>query len=303
MAIDKTEQGRQAEPNRQTAQAEQGGKAQPEKNSQKQMVTANTNTVCGPRKKKPPQTHRPPVLDENGKPLLNKDGTPRRTGKPAERCKTQKVEVVEAEEITPQSISEARLQDAIDRTVKRIEGRQRKNSRKNCSIEDKVDASRDEIRRVILNSLHWWRLEAPTSDEQVAERLNEFFAHCTETGELPTMEKLFLAVGTDNSTGQQWLHGQGCSPERAGMMQKSRQVMAALDAEFVSTGKIPQVTYIFRSKNYYGMSNKQETIITVANPLGAELSEADLAARIAADVVDAPALPGIDEALAENNSD
>lgn len=303
MAIDKTEQGRQAEPNRQTAQAEQGGKAQPEKNSQKQMVTANTNTVCGPRKKKPPQTHRPPVLDENGKPLLNKDGTPRRTGKPAERCKTQKVEVVEAEEITPQSISEARLQDAIDRTVKRIEGRQRKNSRKNCSIEDKVDASRDEIRRVILNSLHWWRLEAPTSDEQVAERLNEFFAHCTETGELPTMEKLFLAVGTDNSTGQQWLHGQGCSPERAGMMQKSRQVMAALDAEFVSTGKIPQVTYIFRSKNYYGMSNKQETVITVANPLGAELSEADLAARIAADVVDAPALPGIDEALAENNSD
>lgn len=303
MAIDKTEQGRQAEPNRQTTQAEQSGKAQPEKNSQKQMVTANTNTVCGPRKKKPPQTHRPPVLDENGKPLLNKDGTPRRTGKPAERCKTQKVEVVEAEEITPQSISEARLQDAIDRTVKRIEGRQRKNSRKNCSIEDKVDASRDEIRRVILNSLHWWRLEAPTSDEQVAERLNEFFAHCTETGELPTMEKLFLAVGTDNSTGQQWLHGQGCSPERAGMMQKSRQVMAALDAEFVSTGKIPQVTYIFRSKNYYGMSNKQETVITVANPLGAELSEADLAARIAADVVDAPALPGIDEALAENNSD
>lgn len=302
MAIDKTEQGRQTEPNRQTAQAEQGGKAQPEKNSQKQMVTANTNTVCGPRKKKPPQTHRPPVLDENGKPLLNKDGTPRRTGKPAERCKTQKVEVVEAEEITPQSISEARLQDAIDRTVKRIEGRQRKNSRKNCSIEDKVDASRDEIRRVILNSLHWWRLEAPTSDEQVAERLNEFFAHCTETGELPTMEKLFLAVGTDNSTGQQWLHGQGCSPERAGMMQKSRQVMAALDAEFVSTGKIPQVTYIFRSKNYYGMSNKQETVITVANPLGAELSEADLAARIAADVVDTPALPGIDEALAENNS-
>lgn len=303
MAIDKTEQGRQTEPNGQATQAEQGGKAQPEKNSQKQMVTANTNTVCGPRKKKPPQTHRPPVLDENGKPLLNKDGTPRRTGKPAERCKTQKVEVVEAEEITPQSISEARLQDAIDRTVKRIEGRQRKNSRKNCSIEDKVDASRDEIRRVILNSLHWWRLEAPTSDEQVAERLNEFFAHCTETGELPTMEKLFLAVGTDNSTGQQWLHGQGCSPERAGMMQKSRQVMAALDAEFVSTGKIPQVTYIFRSKNYYGMSNKQETVITVANPLGAELSEADLAARIAADVVDTPALPGIDEALAENTSD
>lgn len=294
MAIDKTEQGRRTE---------QDGKAQSEKNGKKQMVTANTNTVCGPRKKKPPQTHRPPVLDENGKPLLNKNGTPRRTGKPAERCKTQKVEVVEAEEITPQTISEARLQDAIDRTVKRIEGRQRKNSRKNCSIEDKVDASRDEIRRVILNSLHWWRLEAPTSDEQVAERLNEFFAHCTETGELPTMEKLFLAVGTDNSTGQQWLHGQGCSPERAGMMQKSRQVMAALDAEFVSTGKIPQVTYIFRSKNYYGMSNKQETVITVANPLGAELSEADLAARIAADVVDTPALPGIDEALAENASD
>lgn len=303
MAIDKTEQDRPVEPNRQTAQTKQGGKAKTEQTGQKKKTAPTTNKAKQPGQKKPASDRYAPKFDEDGTPLLNKDGTQNRRGKREETCKTQKVEVVEAEEITPQSISEARLQAAIDRTVKRIEGKQHKNSRKNCSVEDKVDASRDEIRRIILNSLHWWRLEAPTSDEQVAERLNEFFAHCTETGELPTVEKLFLAVGVDSTTGQQWLHGQGCSPERTAMMQKSRQVMAALDAEFVSTGKIPQVTYIFRSKNYYGMSNKQETVITVANPLGAELSEADLAARIAADVVDTPALPGIDEALAENTSD
>lgn len=296
MAIDKTEQDRLAEPNRQTTQAKQSGKAKTEQTGQKKKAAPTTN-----KKKRTGQSA--PKFDTDGTPLLNKDGTPNRRGKRKETCKTQKVEVVEAEEITPQSISEARLQAAIDRTVKRIEGKHRKNAKTNCCVEDKIDASRDEIRRIILNSLHWWRLETPTSDEQVAERLNDFFAHCTETGELPTMEKLYLALGVDNATGSQWLHGQGCSPERTMMVQKSRQVMAALDAEFVSTGKIPQVTYIFRSKNYYGMSNKQETVITVANPLGAELSEADLAARIAADVVDTPALPGIDEALAENTSD
>lgn len=296
MAIDKTEQGRPVEPNRQTAQTKQSGKAKTEQTGQKKKTAPTTN-----KKKRTGQNA--PKFDTDGTPLLNKDGTPNRRGKRKETCKTQKVEVVEAEEITPQTISEARLQDAIDRTVKRIEGKHRKNAKTNCCVEDKIDASRDEIRRIILNSLHWWRLEPPTSDEQVAERLNEFFAHCTETGELPTMEKLYLALGVDTSTGSQWLHGQGCSPERTAMVQKSRQVMAALDAEFVSTGKIPQVTYIFRSKNYYGMSNKQETVITVANPLGAELSEADLAARIAADVVETPSLPGMDEALTENTSD
>lgn len=167
MAIDKTERDRQAEPNRQTEQVKQGGKAKIEQTGQKKKAAPAT-------KKKKRTGQSAPKFDTDGTPLLNKDGTPNRRGKREETCKTQKVKVVEAEEITPQTISEARLQAAIDRTVKRIEGKHRKNAKTNCCVEDKVDASRDEIRRIILNSLHWWRMETPTSDEQVAERLNEF---------------------------------------------------------------------------------------------------------------------------------
>jgi hypothetical protein len=47
----------------------------------------------------------------------------------------------------------------------------------------------------------------------------------------------------------------------------------------VAEGKIPQVTYIFRAKNYYGMRDQQEVVLTPNNPLGDEASDKDLKNR------------------------
>ena len=44
--------------------------------------------------------------------------------------------------------------------------------------------------------------------------------------------------------------------------------MASFDAEMVTEGKINPVTYIFRAKNYFGMVDQQEHILTPNNPLG-----------------------------------
>ena len=121
----------------------------------------------------------------------------------------------------------------------------------------------DAIQKAVASAYNWSILPPVENDEQVAERLNYFFQHSAETGDLPTMEKLALALGVDVWTVSGWANGSHpCSAERREMILKARTIMSALDAELASTQKINPVTYIFRAKNYYGMRDQHESIVT-----------------------------------------
>jgi len=63
------------------------------------------------------------------------------------------------------------------------------------------------------------------------------------------------------------------------MIKKAKQILASIDAELVSSGKIPQVVYIFRAKNFYQMSDQQEITINTQNNQELDMSETDIAKR------------------------
>lgn len=44
--------------------------------------------------------------------------------------------------------------------------------------------------------------------------------------------------------------------------------MKTFDAKLVITGKMNFLAYCFRAKNYYGMADKSEVVLTPNNPLG-----------------------------------
>jgi hypothetical protein len=149
---------------------------------------------------------------------------------------------------------------------------------KSASIEKTTTASNDEIKDILKNSLYWYKREIVKTDEECAERLNEFFARLAETGEIPTVEKMCLALGTVRSTVWEWEQGnQGQA--RSNMIKKAKEILASLDAELVSRGKIPQITYIFRAKNFFGMKDVQDYILTPNNPLGDSADSATLAEK------------------------
>ena len=50
------------------------------------------------------------------------------------------------------------------------------------------------------------------------------------------------------------------------MIKKAKQILAGIDAKLVSQGKIPQITYIFRAKNFFGMTDKQEVVLQNRRP-------------------------------------
>jgi hypothetical protein len=62
--------------------------------------------------------------------------------------------------------------------------------------------------------------------------------------------------------------------------------LASFDAEMVTEGKINPVTYIFRAKNYFGLQDKQEYVLTPNNPLGDTKDPAEIQKRLLEGIAD-----------------
>lgn len=162
-----------------------------------------------------------------------------------------------------QQANNAKLnKDDAEQVVKTI----KKRGSKSASLEIGSSATKAEVKDMISNVLFWKNTKPVETDEECAERLDMFFQHVGETGELPTVEKMCLALGTVRQRVWEWENGSK-GTKRADMIKRAKEILAALDAELVSNNKIPQVTYIFRAKNFYSMADKSEVVLTPNTPL------------------------------------
>ncbi len=158
-------------------------------------------------------------------------------------------------------MNQEELQDLGEHVVK-------KKHRNTTSIVDSSTATSAEISQIIGESFQYFKRPIVKSDEECAQRLEDYFNQCQMTGQIPTVEDMALALGTSRQTLFNWEHGlKGASAARQNMIKQAKEVLAGVDAKLVSMGKIPQVTYIFRAKNYFGLADKQEVVVTPNNPL------------------------------------
>lgn len=161
----------------------------------------------------------------------------------------------------------------------------KKRGSKSASIEATTTAKKEEIAETIQESFQFFNRTIVRSDEECAERLNDYFKLCVEYGQIPTVEDMCLALGTVRSTVWRWENGDGCSSARQNMIKKAKEILAGIDAKLVSKGKIPQITYIFRAKNFFGMKDTQDLVLTPNNPLGDQPTPEELQKRIEGSVV------------------
>lgn len=139
------------------------------------------------------------------------------------------------------------------------------------------DLPESDISRIIRESFQYFDRKPPKDDDECAERLNAYFRQCNDEGQMPTVEDMALALGVTTATLLDWQNGRTQSPERSWMVKKAKAIIAGIDAKLAAEGKIPQVVYIFRSKNYYGMKDQQDVIVTPnTDPLGDRRSGAEL---------------------------
>lgn len=157
---------------------------------------------------------------------------------------------------------------------------------KNSSIVRNNTATTDEISQIVHESFQYFKRPIVKTDEECAQRLNDYFEQCVTTGQIPTVEDMCLALGTTRKTVFLWQNGQGCSTVRQNMIKQAKEILAGIDAKLVAQGKIPQITYIFRAKNYFDLSDKQEVVVTPNDPFGDTKSREELEAQYVDSVVD-----------------
>lgn len=105
-----------------------------------------------------------------------------------------------------------------------------------------------------------------SSPEECADRLNWFFKTCADTSQLPTIEKMYLALGITRFRSGMWEY-KGTNDEIRNLIDQGKKLIAAMDSELATTGTLQPVVWIFRAKNFYGMRDQVDIQATTANSL------------------------------------
>ena len=130
------------------------------------------------------------------------------------------------------------------------------------------DAKSRALRRTMLiKSLNTGRC---TTSQELAERFDKLFEVCLENGFIPVVEALALCSGINRR--DIWEIENGLSHKGDGMgdvIKEAKDFIATMEAELARDGEINSTVYIFRAKNYFGMSDRQEVVVT-PNPRGLE---------------------------------
>lgn len=140
------------------------------------------------------------------------------------------------------------------------------------------------ITNTIGSIMKSFRLQRVQSDEELKDRLQDYFNICTDDAQLPTMEGMALHCGYTVFDFCEFANGKrGFSPETAQIIKTAKSVMMTFDAQAVEQGRIPFLAYCFRAKNYYGMRDQQEVILSPSNALGEQSTPEEIEKRILSD--------------------
>lgn len=141
------------------------------------------------------------------------------------------------------------------------------------------DEKRAFVAKCIENNLVFFNAginKRVSNDEELCERLNWFFQSCAESQQIPNVEKMCNALGYHRNTVLGWENGtiSGFSSATKEIIHQAKQILASIDAELAQEGKSQPVIYMFRAKNFYGMRDQQEVVVT---PNTGDYDAADLA--------------------------
>lgn len=148
----------------------------------------------------------------------------------------------------------------------------------NAKFKPETDEDRELVRKLLNETLVAYRQERVKSDNELIQRIDDYFQHCGLDGVTPTVEEMSLYTGYTSATLYDWEVGRnkGFSAETSTIIKKAKEVLKTFDAKLVISGKMNFLAYCFRAKNYYGMADKQEVVLSSGNALGEQLSDSEL---------------------------
>lgn len=99
-----------------------------------------------------------------------------------------------------------------------------------------------------LRELH--ELGRPETNQELAERIDQYFDFCQRTGNRPGIETLCLALHITRTTLFNWNAGITCDAERQQIIESAKAFIAAFLEQSITRGKISPPSGIFLMKNW-----------------------------------------------------
>lgn len=156
----------------------------------------------------------------------------------------------------------------------------------NARFRPETEEDKALVSQLIGEVLTEYRQPRVHSDEELTERLDDYFRRCAARGQTPTVEEMCMSTGYTISNVRDWEYGvnKGFSPETARIIKKAKNFMQTFDAKLVIAGKMNFLAYCFRAKNYYGMKDQQDLAFVQPNPLGEAKSPEELRRKYLEDI-------------------
>ena len=167
-------------------------------------------------------------------------------------------------------------------------GRGGKNNFPQSKVAIETAEDRALVQKLLGEVLVEHKQEKVKNDEELVERLNDYFVRCANNGQIPTVEEMCMSTGYAQSTIWDWETGrrQGFSNSTAEIIKKAKDVLKTFDAKLVIAGKLNFLAYCFRAKNYYGMVDKQEMVVTPNVHTDSDYNAEDIKKRYMTDSAD-----------------
>lgn len=156
----------------------------------------------------------------------------------------------------------------------------------NARFRPETEEDKALVSQLISEVLTEYRQPKVQTDEELAERFDDYFRRCAARGQTPTVEEMCMSTGWTIQCIKNWEYGinKGLGSQTVSIIKKAKNFMQTFDAKLVIAGKMNFLAYCFRAKNYYGMKDQQDLAFVQPNPLGEAKSPEELRRKYLEDI-------------------
>lgn len=112
---------------------------------------------------------------------------------------------------------------------------------------------------------------------ELKERFKKYIEECIKSGVKPSNLQAYSALGITKMTIYNWEHGK--DEELKEFASYIKRFFAAYREKMMIDGEVNMIAGIFWQKNYDGLKDQQEHVITTVNPMGESQNENELAKK------------------------
>lgn len=130
------------------------------------------------------------------------------------------------------------------------------------------DVSADFASNTIKSLNDLYNMGRPNSDDEVEQRIDEYFRFCEQSSVRPGVESLGLALSVSRTAIWNWEHGIDCSARRQELIIKAKSFITAYIEQCMLSNKMFPGSAIFMLKNWAGYKDTVE--LTTEQNTGAQ---------------------------------